>query len=267
MAITTQDGLISARANKRRGASFRRLSVVNMAAGQLCSLYRAGSAGAQFSQPAIPTAAAVPTKALSFNFPTPSGADTTYLDSLDINAQQAGRVVWLDRVFHIGGLNGTLATAQTVNSQTPLPSYPIRGAAAEELEWFLEWYADTGATAVNATVAVTYTDAGTANLVVALAATMRIGRLLSIVPAQGKVIASVQSVTLSATTGAAGNFGVTAGNRISASGMSVMAANIAPQPRQAILRAVPDNTCLMAMVECTTTSTGDVSGELVLVEG
>lgn len=266
MPITSQDLLISARANKRRTFAFRRLSVANTVAGGLCSMYRAGSTSALMPQPAIPTVAAVPTKALSFNFPTPTAPDKSYVDVIDVGLTQAGRVTWYDRLFHIGGFNGTLATAQTVNSQAVL-TLPIRNTVAEEVEWFLEWYADTGVTAVTANVAVTYTDATTSTIAVAMAATMRASRLLPIVPLQGKVIASVQSVTLTATTGAAGSFGVSAGDRMSGCSVGVQVGNIAPPGKQAVFKDVPDNACFWPVIECSTVASGDLAGEITIIEG
>lgn len=266
MAITTQDTLISARAAKTRAVSFRRLSVVNMAAGQMCSMYRSGSTSSLMPQPAIPTTAALCTKALSWNFPTPGGTDQSYVDYLEVGLTLPGRVTHFDRLFHIGGLNGTLTTAQTVNSQTVL-TLPARNSDPAEVEWFLEWYADTGATATTANVAVTYTDTTTSTVAVALAATMRIGRLLPIPPLQGKIITSIQSVTLLATTGTAGNFGVSCGDRMSRMSMGVQVGNIPPPPKQAILRSTADNTCFWQVIECSTTSTGDLAGEMTLIEG
>ena len=264
MAITTQDGLISARANKRQSFAFSRTSIANMAAGQVCSLYR--STGGPPTQPAIPTTAAIPTKTLSLNFNNATSPDKTYLD-YTAAVSTASCVLWTyDRLFHIGGFSGIVTTAQTVNSQSTL-TFPARGGAtAGEVEWFLEWYADTGATAVTANVAVTYTDATTGTVAVALAATMRAGRLLQIPPVQGKVIASVQSVTLSATTGTAGNFGVTCGERCAGCALYLGTANIGVE-KEAVLCNIPDDGCFWHVALCTTTSTGDIRGEFTLLQG
>jgi hypothetical protein len=267
MTIATQGDLINARTNKNQGISFQRASMANQTAGTLCSLWR--STGPVPSQAAIPTAAALCTKATSGalrNFQNPIGGDKTYLDVIDVNCTLAGKVALYDRLFHIGGLNGTLTTAQAVNSQTVL-TFPVRNSVADECEWWLEWYADTGGTAVTATCAVTYTDTTTANLAVAVPATCRAARLLPIVPGAGKVIASVQTVTLSATTAAAGNFGVTCADRLAGCGATVVAANI-PQPaREAVLHEVPNDACLMQIVECSSTASGDVRGEYTLIQG
>lgn len=121
-----------------------------------------------------------------------------------------------DRLRHMGGLNGTLTTAQTVGlavNTTPANMVQRIGAADySEVHWWLEWYTDTGATSVNVTVAVTYDDGSTGNIVLtAIGTTVRAGRMIRIMSAvTGRYIRSVDTVTLSATTGAAGSFGVTA---------------------------------------------------------
>lgn len=264
MTISTEADLINARANKRQDFPVAQTSIANAVAGTLHSLYR--STGPTPVQPAIPAANAVPTKALTFNFNNPGGADKTYVDMMDLIGTIAGEVTLFDRLFHMGGLSGTVTTAQNVNSNTAL-TFPARGAAAANAcEWFLEWYTDTGATGVNATVAVTHTDATTANIVIALSATTRAGRLYPIV-SPGKVISQINTVTLSATTGTAGNFGVTCGRRIAGTSMGIVAANVPAQPREAILEEIPNDACLWRVMHCSTTSTGDQRGSFTLVQG
>lgn len=261
----TQNDLLNARVNARQAFSFRRTSIANQVAGTLCSMYRAVSTGQVPTQPAIPAAAALCDKSLTFPFNDPGGALKTYIDLLDGGCTNAGRVLWYDRLFHIGGLNGTLATAQTVNSNTVL-TLPARNSAAAEVEWFLECYADLGATTVTANCAVTYTDTTTSTIAVTVPATWRAGRLLPVPPPSGKVIASMQSVTLTATTGTAGNFGVTCGERFAGPSINVQVANVPPPSKQALLVDVADRACLWHVVECSTTSSGDVSGEFTLVQ-
>jgi hypothetical protein len=73
-------------------------------------------------------------------------------------------------VAHFGGLNGTLTTAQTVSLDlsTLLATDNINLRKGDnnysDVQWWLEWYTATGATAVTATIAVTYNDGTTGNL-------------------------------------------------------------------------------------------------------
>lgn len=122
-----------------------------------------------------------------------------------------------DRLAHMGGLSGTVTTAQTVNVNLTTPSADGRcSSVGADCEWFLEWFAATGATAVNATVSYT-NEAGTAGrtVVIALPASVPIGRMYSILPATPDLaIKSVETVTLSASTLTAGSFGVVVGKRL-----------------------------------------------------
>lgn len=119
-----------------------------------------------------------------------------------------------DRVGHMGGLVGNIATAQTVNATLTTPAADGRcNADGSDVDWWLEWYTATGSTGVNATVNVTYNDDTTGNVVIALPASVPALRRYPIRSASGnKTIKGVNTVTLSATTGTAGNFGVTADN-------------------------------------------------------
>ena len=124
--------------------------------------------------------------------------------------------------MHMGGMSGIVATAQTasvdVSANLATSNLDARKGDANysDISWWLEWYTDTGSTVVTATVNVTYNDASTGNLTaVSLAATRRatfMQLLNGLIPAadSGKYIRAVNTVTLSATTGTAGSFGVTA---------------------------------------------------------
>lgn len=260
MAITTEAGYINAKAIGRF-SPLQKSSVANMVAGSICSLYRA--AGTNPAQPAIPSTAVVCTRATdgAMYFPVAGGSNSKYIDNFILNDTVANTIHIVDRICHFGGLSGTVTTAQTVTT----PTLPAR-ATPEACEWYLEWYTDTGATAVNATVAVTNTDASTSNIVVALAATRRAGMLLQILPATGKIIAVVNNVTLSATTGTAGNFGVTCVQDLGVAGV-IGVANIADRAESLVLPLAGPDACLMGVVDCTTTSTGVINGGVRVIEG
>ena len=122
-------------------------------------------------------------------------------------------ITLVDRLGHRGGLDGTSVAAQTVSASLVTASGNGRcNADGSDVSWFLEWYVQTGATAVTATISYT-NQAGTSGKTasVAVAATMIAGRLLPIQPASGDTsIKSIETVTLSASTLTVGNFGVTA---------------------------------------------------------
>lgn len=173
-------------------------------------------------------------------------------------------VIIVDRVGHMGGLSGTVTTAQSVGSSLTTPAADGRClASGADVQWWLEWYSATGSTGVNATCAVTYDDNSTGNVVVALPASVPAFRCYPIRSASAnRTIKSVDSVTLSATTGTAGNFGVTATNRKFS--FSVPVANQVYNADWASLgmpTCMP-NTCLFPMFWASSTATGVLNGTM-----
>lgn len=271
MTITTLDGMFNALANNSSRLVIDKASIANAAAGQFHSLWRATG---QPGQGAIPTAAAVCNSALlgGFNFSQQSAPNTSYVGYLEAVCQNNTVTLEVhDRLMHMGGLNGTLTTAQAVNLDlngvtADNMASRIGDANYSDVQWWLEWYTDTGATVVNATVAVTYSDGTTGNLTaVSLAATRRASfmqPLNGLIPAaqSGKFIRGIVSVTLSATTGTAGSFGVTATRpRVS---LASPLANIKWSADWAALPVseVPNGSCLFLVQIAGTTSTGTVRG-------
>jgi hypothetical protein len=262
MAITTEAGLIAARASGAP-AQFIKNSLANTVAGQLFSLYRA--AGTLPAQPAIPAAAAVCTNATAGAIALPftvSGGNSLYCDSVAMLSSVGGQIRLVDRIIHHGGLNGTTLGVQSIDT----PALP-GGVDAAKCRWFAEWYADTGATASNATFAVTHTDATTANIVIAVGGTVRNGRKIELVSPAGKPIASIQQLTsLSASTGTAGNFGVTC-QQYTGVKCGVIAQNSTTE-YESLMRLLPRaDACLAAEVFCIATATGNIDGDFFLMQG
>lgn len=183
-----------------------------------------------------------------------------------------------DRLMHMGGLNGTLTTAQTVNLDVNanLASGNLDKRKGDsnfsDIQWWLEWYTATGGTAVTVIVAVTYNDGTTGTWSVPLAATRPASFMLplnGLVPAAaaGKYIRDVDAVQLSATTGTAGSFGVTATRpRMT---MPLPLANKMEVFDWAALGLpeVANSSCLFPVVFTSTTSTGTVRGGGKLAHG
>ena len=266
MAIVTRDGLVAALTSAQR-FQINKASVANMAAGNVCSLW--GSAGfpAAGANPATGSGAAPDRTTLgAIPFSAIAGGSTAYLARLAGAISVAGSLMVYDRLVHTSGLSGTTAspTAQTVNT-TPLTRY-TSGAG---VECWLEWYTDTGATAVTATVSYTNQNgtpgqSGTCSL----AATRRARTMLQVTLAAGDTgVRSVESVTLSASTLTAGNFGVTLLKRHSMLGFLIV--NVSFEADYARLAApeIDPSACLALAVLCTTTTSGLLLGELSLMAG
>jgi hypothetical protein len=222
MAITTLDGVVNALGNNSTRFILDKASISNAAAGQYHSLFRATG---QPGQGAIPTTAAICTNALTgaMKFAQQTSPATTYGGWANAMCSNSAVTIEIhDRLMHMGGLSGTVLTAQTVNLDvhanigTSDLAARIGDANYSDIQWFAEWYTDTGASVVNLTVNVTYDDGTTGDLTaVSLAARRRASLMLPLnvlVPAAkaGFYIRDINSAILSATTGTAGNFGFTA---------------------------------------------------------
>lgn len=280
MAITTRDLLIDALGNNASRIVIDKASLANTAAGQYHSLWRATG---QPGQGAIPAAAATcnHTTVGGLGFTQQVAPATSYgAYFYGVCSNSATTLEVHDRLAHMAGLSGIVATSQAVNLDlsTLAGTDNVAGRKGDanfsDVQWWLEWYTDTGATAVTATVAVTYNDGTTGTLTAAsLAATRRASFMLplnGLIPAAsaGKFIRGVTGVTLSATTGTAGSFGVTATRPRMA--VSLPMANFMPVPSDWAQLGLPEiynSSCLFPLVLCSTTSTGTVRGGGKIVHG
>jgi hypothetical protein len=222
MTLSTRDEFMDALANNYSRISVAKGSIGSQTNPSNCSLWRAtGVPG----QGAIPTSAAVCDNTLlgSLPFTQQTSPATSYLMQLEGQCGAAGQTLEIhDRLMHMGGLSGTVTTAQTVNLDldanlaTANLAERVGDSDYSDVSWWLEWYTATGSVASNITVNVTYNDGSSGNLTVTtLAATRPASHMIllnSWIPAadSGKYIRDVNNITLSVTTTAAGNFGVTA---------------------------------------------------------
>ena len=272
MAITTRDQLINALANNSSLIVIDKVSIGSTAAGQVFSLWTsAGTPG----NGNLPVAAAVQTKdnvVGGIGFTNQTLPVTSYIGWLTLVTGNATTSIEIhDRLAAQGGLSGTSIAAQgAVSLVTTNPGADrIGNANYSDVQWWLEVYVDLGATSVNATVNVTYNDDSTGNLTAfSLGTTPRRGRMYPLISASaGKFIKAVNSVTLSATTGAVGNFGITA-TRPRTSLATLVANKTETFDWAALgLANVPNDSCLMMLVNCSTTSTGTVRGQGKICHG
>lgn len=271
MTINTRDQLIDALGNNSSRIVIDKASLANAVAGNVFSLWQAtGVPGAG----ATPSTAAVPTSATTgaLGFTNQTAPATSYIAWLAATASNnATNLEIHDRLAHMGGLSGTVTTAQgALSLVTSNPGADRRGDSNySDVQWWLEIYTALGSTGVNATVNVTYNDDSTGNLAaIALGATPRAGRLYPLVSASaGKFIKAVNSVTLSATTGTAGNFGITATRPRTSLSMLLANKTETLDWAQLGLPVVPNDSCLMMLMICSTTSTGTVRGQGKIAHG
>lgn len=274
MAFASLDDLLSGMASGGYSLPVSRLSLSSQVVGHEASLWR----GTGFpAQGAIPGAAAICSDATVGAFPLAArgGAQERIISGLSLQGATAGHTYLVeDRLGHMGGLSGTVTTAQTVNLDIHTNigvsnlAERVGDANYSEIEWYLEWYTATGATIATPTAAVTFNDGstGTVNAWVlgatALPASVAASRRYKLAPVNGLFIRSVQSVTLSVSTGTAGSFGVTAVRRLAA--FEATSANVLQSRDWAMLAApkVADNACLTLSQVCISTTTGSLAGTL-----
>lgn len=269
MTIATLDQLVNAIANSNTQITIDKASISTIG-GWLTSLWRATGTPAQA---AIPTTAAVPdnTTLGAIPFTQQTGSNTSYLAGLALTSANSAMAYEIhDRIAHMGGLVLNVITAQTITGldlSTLAPAAARRGAADfSDLQWFLEVYANGGATASNATVSVTYGDGTTGNLnVIAVGGTQLAGRMIPLTPFiptadQGKRIRAINSVTLSASTGTAGNFGFTCTRQRAVVEVPIANKTEIADWQRLMLPEIPNGSCLMIATQASVSTTGAFRG-------
>ncbi len=279
MTIGTRDALIDALANNSSRFIFDKASIANAVAGQFHSLWRATG---QPGQAAIPAAAAVCDNTLTgaLGFTQQTAPATSYLAQLESLCGNAASTLEIhDRLMHMGGLVGNVTTSQTVNldisANLATANLDARKGDSDysDVQWWLEWYTDTGATASNATINVTYNDGTSGDLtVVAVGGTVRASRMIplnGLIPAAaaGKFIRDINTVILSASTGTAGSFGFTATRFRGSVYQPVANARFKEDWASLGLTEIGNSACLMALQIAGTTSTGVVRATGKIIHG
>jgi hypothetical protein len=279
MTITTIDHVVDSMGNNSSRIIIDKASIANTSVGNFFSLWRATG---QPGQGAIPTTAAVCTNSLvgSLQFTQQTSPATSYLGLLECIAPNASVTIEIhDRLMHMGGLDGATLTAQAVdvdidlNLGTSNLGARIGDANYSDIQWWLEWYVDTGATASNATVNVRLNDGTDVNLTaVAVGATVRASRMIplnSLIPAanSGKYIMRVNTVQLSGNITTADSFGVTATRYRGALFMPIANARFTRTWSELGLPEIPNSSCLFPIVIANATSTGNIKGTGKIMHG
>lgn len=264
MAIATMDQLVAALAQSQNIDTLEG-SMTTKGAGFYQSLWQATGRPGSGATPAT-GAGAVPTSATAgaIPFTNPTGSNTMYLAGLELSCTIPGVAIFYDRLVHTSGLSGTVATAQTVAS-TALTRY----TTGVGVNLWLEFYSATGGTQVNCTISYT-NQAGTSGQTTTFAfpVTTVAGQMFPVPLASGDSgVRAVASVTLSATTGTAGNFGITLAARLAQ--IPIISANYGVDRDYATLGMpqVVASACLTYAVLCTTTTSGTILSAITLAQG
>jgi hypothetical protein len=279
MAITTLDGLVGAMGNNSSRIVIDKAQISGQAVGTFASLWRATG---QPGQGAIPTTAATCDNTLTgaIQFTQQTSPDTSYLGILEaVNNLAMNSFELHDRLMHMGGLSGTVTTAQTVNldlhANLASDNLDARKGDANfsDVQWWMEWYTATGATVANATINVTYNDGTSGDLTaVSLAATRPASHMIplnNLIPAaaSGKYIRDINTVTLSVSTGTAGNFGFTATRYRSGMAMLLANARVTADWQALGFSEIANESCLFPIELLGSTATGNLRATGKIVHG
>jgi hypothetical protein len=163
---------------------------------------------------AVPTSGAIPDRTTqgAIPFTAPGGSRDKHLIGASVAPLVAGVYLLYDRLFHIGGLSGTSTTDQTIQSSPASPALTRNTGGAGNIA-FYEIYTIIGTTGT--TLTMTYTNqagTGSRTSTINIGATgfREVTRMQRIPLAAGDSgIQAIEQIQLTATTGTAGNFGIT----------------------------------------------------------
>lgn len=270
MTITTMDGLVAALGTSKDQQLYFP-SATSFTGGWL-NLNQAGSSS--FGTMAAPAAigsggTAFVQSNFSTGFPRWSAGSGTqaYLGRLGATFVTAGTIHLYDLLYAASGFVGNSSTAQTITSPAAMPSRNSTGLGAEI---WIGCSSAIGGTAHNVTVQYT-NQAGTSgrNTVSTAGITSMAANRMYQVPLQSgdTGVQSVQGLTLSASSGIAGNLWVLVMDRLC--GISAPVANVNNSSDFAALGlpAIDDNACLTFVHQGTTTTSGIIMGQLSVIQG
>lgn len=268
MALTSYDAIVAA-LNTGNGQWFPwNKASVTSAAGVWTSHWQTAGLPAAGATPAT-GAGAVPTAATNgaFAVTNPSGANRLNALTFGAGGVTQGVVMLYDRLVHTSGLDGTNTGAQTINSAAL-----TRYTSGVGVLCAIEVYTALGATPRTATISYTNQAgaAGKTSGTISIPANSAAQTIIFPFPfASGDTgIQSVQSLTLSGSTGTAGNFGITLYVPLALIGYNANTYNERDLVNQtANLPQINSNACLAIATLATTSSTGAQFGELVLAQG
>jgi hypothetical protein len=163
---------------------------------------------------AVPTAVAIPDRSLQGALPflVATGGRDTHLIGASVTPSLAGVFLLYDRLMHIGGLSGASTADQDVQDEPPSVAITRNTGGEGNIAWY-EIYTQIGVTST--TLTMTYTDdagnSGQTSTINIGATNFREATRAQRIPlaAGDNGIRAIEKVKLTATTGTAGNFGIT----------------------------------------------------------
>lgn len=223
---------------------------------------------------AIPGAAAICNKDLqgAIAFPQATGSDKNFIEqAIATVVSNVVNVVLFDRLGHMGGLVGNVTTSQTVNLDISGSGSNLaarRGKADySDVNWYIECFANPGTTATTITIDYTMHDNTTGSTTIVTTGQILLSRMMLIAPPEGKGIKSVQSISMTPSTGGAGNLGITAVRELCSfhiDGISIQAIH---QTLALGLPCVENDACPFIAVMPTNSTTGHLNVRFKMATG
>jgi len=263
MTIATMDQLVGGLANGQRIA-WNKSNPGTGTSGVWMSLWKQGGSPGAAATP--PSAGEIPTNSTAGALPfTNPGSGSAYLAQCAMGMAAVGIITMYDRLWHNSGLSGTVTTSQTINSA----ALTRPDANGNDVECWLEVNTATGST--SRTASITYTDGvnGTGRTgSLTLPATPSAQRMIPMTNQAGDYnVKSIQSVTLSGTTGTAGDFGFVLLRRIAEVPLLTGSSAVDRDAFGLGLPQIYNNACLALFVMCSTTNQGPFTGMYSIAVG
>ena len=163
---------------------------------------------------AVPTVGAIPDRSTTgaLPFTAPGGSRALHLIGASITPVTPGVYLLYDRLFHKGGLSGVSTADQTVQGSPASPALTRNTGGAGNMAWY-EIYTAIGT--ISTTLTMTYTDQDgntgqTATINIGATNFREVTRAQRIPLAAGDTgMRAIEKVRLTASTGTAGDFGIT----------------------------------------------------------
>ena len=270
MTITTMDGLIAALGTSQDQQLYFP-SATNVAGGWV-NINQAVTSS--FGILATPTAASSGGKTFNQSTTSPgiprwtAGSGTsTYIGRWGSTFATAGTLHLYDCYWACSGFVGNVTTAQTVTGFSGMPSRNSNGVGAEI---WIGCSSAIGATAHNVTVQYTNQSGTSGRNTVSTAgiASMPANRMYQVPLQSGDTgVQSVQGITLSASSGTAGNLWVLVMNRLASISAPVTNVSNVADAFALGFPKIDDEACLIFVHQATTTSSGIIIGQLSIVQG
>lgn len=270
MAITLDTLLAGARPK----LTIQKVSLTSEGAGTFSSLWKVvGSPNAGSNPPAYTAGSGYsPTNATagSLGQADATGGDELRLTSLEASGGTAGKLIIYDRLWACSGLVTNITSLQSITTPGTVPTGRIpNGTDYSDVELWLEVYTAPGAT--GATWTVIANDGGNTSRTMTYthpANAESAGQMMMITPlaAAAAGFRNPVSFQCSVSSGTAGDIGITMLRRIASIDMTVINTG---QFRGALDLGLPrarDGACLAMMVQCTTTNTGLILGDVGISE-